>query len=159
MAGKAGKSSKTSKTGDALSPLTLLSLATRVFLSGALVQWTFQLERASCECSRSWKRDYVRYSYIVDVVLRLMLYVLPVRPAPFLLAVVVFDVAQFGVLLSYANELERSECECSEGWKRTLAFVWPVIYFSFVAMILSFGLLVSAAFHSGAYDRKNMSLG
>lgn len=142
MAGSKKRGAKNG-AGDAL---PVLSLAARVFLSASIVQWTFQLEREACRCSRSWKRDYVRTSYLADVVLRILLFVLRDRPKPkpLLLAVFAFDVAQFAVLLSYAVELERAECGCSEGSQRVLAFVWPVIYFSFVAMIFSFALMVGA---------------
>ncbi len=46
----------------------------------------------------------------------------------------VFHVALMGSMLSYATDLERMKCECLEGWKRRVAFFWPVVYFSMIAL-------------------------
>lgn len=121
--------------------LVALAFGARVLLDGAIVHWTFDLERKACRCSRSWKRGYLRASHAADMALRLLVLALPVKPFALLLAVVAFDVAQFAVLLSYAAEMDTLECECSAGWRRALAFAWPVVYFSLFATMASFALL------------------
>lgn len=114
-------------------------------LSGVVIYWTNELQTNACGCSDSWKREFLMWGYIVNVVLKLAILALPnmtksSKPLQLYqiasVGALAFNVTLFAVLLSYAVELERLKCKCSEGWKRRVAFIWPVVYFSLLAMAL-----------------------
>ena len=128
---------------------TAITAIVTIVLSCIVVYWT--REMGACPCAASWKRGFLMWGYAVFIVTRLLILLRPTdRTAyfnvyfPFIAASLVFNIVLFGVLLSYARDLEKLKCECSEGWQRKVAFVWPAVYFSllsFLVTILLVGLL------------------
>lgn len=113
---------------------------TSFFLKMLIVWWTLELQKKNCECSASWKRDYVRYSCSLSLILDILfLFAKPKLSRWASLLLLAFLLSTYGVLLDYARDLRRNEqdCPCSDDWGRTVAFVWPIAVFSFpLAFIL-----------------------
>ena len=124
---------------------------TSLTLSGVVVYWTNELRTNACGCSESWKREFLMWGYIVNIVLKLAILAIPTMTKsakPFQMYLIAsggalaLNVTLFATLLSYAVELERLKCKCSEGWKRRVAFIWPVVYFALLAMALLIALAI-----------------
>jgi hypothetical protein len=107
-----------------------------ICLSGIVLYWTQELSKQACACSKSWKRDFLTWGHAISIALRVAFLIFSEWEFDRMVMVglSVFHVALMGIMLSYATDLERMKCECSEGWKRRVAFFWPVVYFSMIAL-------------------------
>lgn len=133
------------------SALLVLMFATRVVLSGSILYWLHQMREAPCACAKSWKKDFLFWSLSGDLIFRLALlyagHETIVRDKTGLmmslrLSLAAFDVFQLAVLWSYARDLQKAACECSEGWQRKLALSWPVFYLGYAAGALALTWLI-----------------
>lgn len=120
-----------------------LSLA-YISLSAIVIYWVQELDKKACACSKSWKRDFLMWGHAISIAVRVAFLIFPGIEFDRIVMVglSVFHVALMAIMLNYAAELERMKCECSEGWKRRLAFFWPVVYFSMLALAFVLALTI-----------------
>lgn len=108
-------------------PAMLAAYCVRLTVIGLIWSWLHKMRSASCECSGTWKREFLYWSLAGDVVMRLIIYAAyDSVPSWAKGAVALFDLFQLALLWSYATDLQRAACACSSGWKRELAQSWPV---------------------------------
>ena len=107
-----------------------------ICLSAIVLYWTQELSTHACACSKSWKRDFLTWGHAIAIALRVAFLIFSEWEfdKAVMVGLSVFHVALMAVMLNYDMELERMKCQCSEGWKWRVAFVWPTVYFSMLAV-------------------------
>lgn len=119
-----------------------------ICLSAIVIYWIQELEKEACACSKSWKRDFLMWGHAISIATRVAFLIFTELEFDkfVMVGLSVFHVALMAIMLNYATELERMKCECSKGWKRRLAFFWPVVYFSMLALafVLAFTIFLVA---------------
>jgi hypothetical protein len=107
-----------------------------------ILVWIDRMKKTPCECSGSWKREYVFWSMIVDVILRAGMYAFfDSLPGWSKAMIAVYDLVQLTVLWSYTIDLEKKRCECSRGWIRDTAQAWPILRLGILVGALQFAFL------------------
>jgi hypothetical protein len=112
-----------------------------------IVWWTVEVEQKGCKCTAGWKRDFIRYGFSSAVAASLLLLFVRIPYATPSVLLGMFVVVLYIATLSYVDDLRRTECSCSEGWKRDFALVWPALSLGILvlSMLLGFLLMDSAS--------------
>ena len=127
----------------------IIFIFTVLLVNTIMFTWIYDLERSSCACSKSWKRDALKYSIPVTVALAVTAVVL--RNVSWSLVIYsLYNIASTFVLicmLSYVMDLRRMTCKCSKGWRETFSYVWPitVAVVWLINVLIVLGVIVYAA--------------
>lgn len=109
-----------------------------LFFSFALA-WILKLEKTECECSRDWRRDFMKYYFGFAILFQFL--ILMQKQTKFLLVpFAVASLAYLGVCISYILELRKEGCGCSKGMEQSV-LLW-VSAFQVVTLLFAGGLLV-----------------
>lgn len=107
---------------------SLAFIFTVLLVNTIMFTWIYDLERSACTCSKSWKREALKYSIPVTVALAVIAVV--IQNVSWSLGVYsLYNIASTFVLicmLSYVLDLRRLSCKCSKGWRETFSYVWPI---------------------------------
>lgn len=126
------------------SHMMIAAYVVRLVVVGLVWSWLHKMRSAPCECSGTWKRDFLYWSLVSDLVLRLLAYSVYDKVSDWMkIAIAVFDLYQMGLLWSYARDMQKASCECSEDWKRELAQSWPVFRLGVLLGVLQMAFLVA----------------
>ena len=87
--------------------------------------WIDNMEKSGCACSESWKTTFLRVTILIGVITSLF----PVRSHALLFALILFNLTEAAVMMSYVIDLTVAKCECSNDWKKYAALVWPILSF------------------------------
>lgn len=114
--------------------LTLASIITLVFW-GLALKWIMDLERKQCECSKDWRRDYMKYFFIAAIlfqfaILSKNLKIVKSLAMPMGLATLVY----IGVSLSYIISLRKKQCGCSQSNERMALLVYSSVLPIFIGL-------------------------
>jgi len=124
-----------------------------------IINYVRKLERVSCECSESWKRNYIKYYSLITVVLTAVICLVPL----FLqLAKIKYNVVEimshkavslvsylytlFGIvniyaLFTYSQTIVLSGCDCSHSWERTFIYYYSMLVMSLYVFLASFVII------------------
>ena len=110
-----------------------------------VIKYINDLEK-NCKCSDNWKRDFIKYSLIIFVILLLFKIILGKSLLSFnknlLFIFILLNIFFTVIVLLYIKELKENECKCSESNIRTvLELVNYIRTFTIVSGILSFSYL------------------
>ncbi|AUF82613.1 hypothetical protein TetV_531 [Tetraselmis virus 1] len=142
-------SSKPMSLESGIVPLVLLAWLLRVAFVSVMLVWLKKMDNTNCDCARSWKRNYLFYSIIADVVVRGAMYSFYSKVPGFVKnLVVVHDLYQMSLLWSYATDLEKEACACSAGWMRDVAQGWPVLRLGMILGAFQFAILFAYMLHT-----------
>ena len=93
-----------------------------------IVAWVFifsyilKLEKTGCECSKGWRRDFIKYyiAFIIVMAMATIAGLVNKQKMPTALLTLQFVVAVFfiGVVYQYIHDLRKQKCECSEHMAR-----------------------------------------
>lgn len=98
--------------------------------------YIFDLERTKCDCSKNWKRDYVKYGAMVVILFSLIMTIINLTNKNIkknklfimissILALYLFSYTIISII--YFLDLQKKlDCECSKDWKR-YALIGPLI--------------------------------
>lgn len=112
----------------------IAAYAIRLVISSVLWSWIHKMRSETCECSGTWKREFLYWSLPLELAGRLVMYELIYEvPKAVKIAAIAFDGIQLGMLWSYARDTQAAACECSAGWRRALAQSWPVFRLGVIA--------------------------
>nr|WRJ69925.1 hypothetical protein TetV2_00480 [Oceanusvirus sp.] len=121
-----------------------------------MLVWIDKMKKSTCECSGTWKREYVFWSLIVDVVVRAGMYAFFESVPTWAKALIgLYDLVQLSILWSYATDLEKASCACSGGWMRDTAQAWPILRVGMIVGALQFAFLFSFMLSEAMGDKKN----
>lgn len=132
------------KTSQLAMPVSMMIAAyvVRLTVVGLIWSWLHKMRSVSCECSGTWKREFLYWSLAGDVVLRLLVYAVYDQIPSFVKSIIaLYDLFQLGMLWSYARDLQKAACECSDSWKRELAQSWPVFRLGVLVGLLQVAVL------------------
>lgn len=109
-----------------------------------VVNYVIRLENIGCDCSKNWKRDYIKYYLLVIIpIMILRLFVsLPVALASLTL---VFGLTFVFVVFAYIQELRKKKCECSEAPIRDILEIVNYIQIFLVGFVLILMLVIAIA--------------
>ena len=111
----------------------LLSGALRTAAFAIPVAWTFRLEKNDCACASSWKRDFVRYGFMLAIALT-WLYRFVTLPDQRLWAFSsLFVFTLYVVTVLYITDLRAAKCECASNWMSRFSVWWIAVS---VALVL-----------------------
>ena len=122
--------------------LTPLAFLVKVAAVVTVATWIGKMKRKdrqdeACACSAGWKREYIFWSLMADLLAGFALALFFDRAPALLVALLVaHEICLMTVLSVYARDLQRARCECSEGWMREVAQAWPVFRAGMAAGVL-----------------------
>jgi hypothetical protein len=142
--------------------LLLISLFVILFIFAILFhvllyQWTIELEKNGCECSKLWHYDFIKYGSLSLLIITILnsiriSYNLSLSKniqdfnklnqqhyiIRFIIGII--GISYMAVLLDYIIKLkEMQDCKCSEDWKREFGYYYSIVYFA----LLLFGILLN----------------
>ncbi len=126
--------------------MTLLS-AGFIFLSVWLWLWIQKLESTGCECSKEWRRNFLKIYFIGIVIVNIMslIYFLVysdsfIERIPFLsILLMILNIVYTIVAIQYSRNLKMIKCECSDELRRDVLFIWGMIN------AISYGIIIFMA--------------
>lgn len=112
-----------------------------IIVQSIVLSWIFKIER-QCECSRDWRRDFMKYASIAVIVQALaMAAQLRIPPVVMITMGLVGIVTTYSAL-TYIPKLQR-DCSCAteQEWRDNFIFWWIL-----VGLVLSVAGLGALAF-------------
>jgi hypothetical protein len=98
---------------------------------GIALAWILKLEKDSCTCSADWRRDYMKYYFMLAIVLQVLMVAkknIKVLAIPAALATLLYLWAS----ISYINDQRKKNCECSKSRERLALFIFSVFQAIFI---------------------------
>jgi len=111
-----------------------------------IVLWSFVIKyitelENNCNCSNNWKRDFIKYSLIIfiiilfiQILLRFIKKKIKIN-SNIILLIFIFNFIFTIIVAVYINELKKNECKCSESNIRTVLEI--INYIRMSLMIIS----------------------
>lgn len=96
--------------------------------------WIIKLEQIGCECSKDWRREFIKVYAIIIIAMMILKMFVNVHAAimiVYLVATLVFIISVF----QYIHELKRIKCECSESKTRDILEIVNYIQIGVVALV------------------------
>jgi hypothetical protein len=125
-----------------------------------LYQWTIELEKNGCECSKLWHYDFIKYGSLSLLIITILnsiriFYNLSLSKniqdfnklnqqhyiIRFIIGIIgIIGISYMAILLDYIIKLkEMQDCKCSEDWKREFGYYYSIVFFA----LLLFGILLN----------------
>ena len=121
-----------------------------ILINLLILNYIFKLEKISCECSKDWKRDYIKYFSYISIVIILIMFCFAVSGKKnlmklmknkfFIIFINLFSIASLVNIYSlfkYSQQMVLSLCECSKSWERTFIYYYSMIIMSVYIFIIS----------------------
>jgi len=132
--------------------IRLLSIVVAVIV----LTYVFKLEETSCECSKDWRRDYIKYYSMATlglIALVVLLGMLGLNLGKNVAVRVVLTLVSFAwmvatltnvyAMFTYTQQLVcHQTCQCSTQWQRTFLYYYSMIVASFLLVGLGVMLVV-----------------
>jgi len=142
--------------------VTLINIGSLVF-NIFLINWISDLEKNKCDCSRDWKRDFIKHWLIFTSVLigmNTIAYLITVFTNKIYLknmnlySYVVYFVSILNLILSimYIKQLKDSNCECSNNELKYTYYIYswvilvlniPVVFITLYLFFTGYGFSIS----------------
>jgi len=114
--------------------------------------WIVKLEKTGCECSKDWRRNFIHFYVIFNMILVVSSIILL-----FFKGVVIMDVVPLLgfasaalaltfviVTVQYVQRLKREKCACSEDTRRNVMYIWALVQ-GFISLIALLSMAVMIA--------------
>ena len=150
----------------------LLTRLLSIVVAVIVLTYVFKLEETSCECSKDWRRDYIKYYSMATlglIGLIVLLGLLKLDLGKNAVVRVVLTVVSFAwmvatltniyAMFTYTQQLvAKQQCECSTQWQRTFLYYYSMIMASLllVGLIIMLVVLVSALAKKGLAGTKSI---
>ena len=118
----------------------ILSPIINIVFWGIALAWVLKLEKGSCTCSKDWRRDYMKYYFMMAIALQLLILnknidIIKQIALPVALATAVY----IGTSISYINDQRKKKCECSKSNERLVLFMFSVFQAAFITWAMFHG--------------------
>jgi len=118
----------------------ILSPIINIVFWGIALAWVLKLEKGSCTCSKDWRRDYMKYYFMMAIALQLLILnknieIIKLIALPVALATVVY----IGTSISYINDQRKKKCECSKSNERLVLFIFSIFQAAFITWAMFHG--------------------
>jgi hypothetical protein len=85
--------------------------------------WIFNLEKRDCKCSVNWRRDFMKWFYLVSILFQVAIFfnnktLIKYLSGPIAMA----SLAYLYVTLTYIHKLIIDQCDCTAGRHRAILF-------------------------------------
>ena len=137
-----------------------------------IVNYIRKLEMITCECSKEWKRDYIKIYSLLTIIITSLICLVPLfmhlvnldynieslLSNKYLTTVstiyTFFGLINVYALFTYSQRIVLTECKCSKSWERTFIYYYSMLVMSIYLFLAS--LLVIAVIYSGKFrlDKK-----
>jgi hypothetical protein len=85
--------------------------------------WIMSLEKQKCECSKNWRRDFLKWFFLASVLFQVAILFKNKMLIKYLAGpIAVASVAYLYVTLTYIHKLMIDGCDCTSGRHRTIMF-------------------------------------
>jgi len=86
------------------------------------LSWVMDLEKSGCQCANDWRRQVIKYWYVLALVWPLVVYSVN-PPAAVTKALGVFGLIAFFSLASSLWSIHRQKCHCAQDWREKVLVV------------------------------------
>jgi hypothetical protein len=106
-----------------------------ILFYGLALLWVTNLESKGCECSKDWRRDYMKYFFLAVILFQALLLtgvskdLVKMMGAPIGIASLVY----LYVTITYVQGLRKSACGCAGGYQQTVLYWMAVIQAALLA--------------------------
>lgn len=91
------------------------------FVSAAA--WIFNLEKHNCECSKNWRRNFMKWFYLASILFQGAILMRNKTIITYLAGpIATASLAYLYVTLTYIHKLQMDQCDCTAGRHRTILF-------------------------------------
>lgn len=146
------------------------------FLINLLVlNYTVKLEKISCECSKDWRRDFIKYYSLVTVGLTIFICLVPlinnamkkkldyallfnnivVRSIGFIYSIL--GLVNLYSLFTFSQKIVLNRCGCSKSWERTFIYYYSMIIMSLYVFVVVGGFFASICSNNVKDLRKTLN--
>lgn len=121
----------------------ILSPIINIAFFGFAFAWIKNMEKNHCSCSQDWRREYMKYFFLMGIGLQFVImakgidYLHNLR-VPLALA----SMAYLWASISYILELRSHTCECSKSLERSILFWYSI--FQVAALVIVTWMMVKA---------------
>ena len=128
----------------------------------SIVNYVRKLEQVTCDCSKDWKREYIKIYSLITVILTSLICLVPLflhlinidyNLQKFLSNKIfmymgylytLFGLVNVYALFTYSQKIVLGICDCSKSWERTFIYYYSMLVMSlyiFMASFLIIGIL------------------
>ena len=106
-----------------------------ILFYGLALLWITRLESSGCECSRDWRRDYMKYFFLAVILFQAVLLtgvskdLIKLMGGPIGVASLVY----LWVTITYVRGLRQSACGCAGGYQQTVLYWMAVVQAALLA--------------------------
>jgi hypothetical protein len=103
-----------------------------------VLSWIFKLER-QCNCSKDWRRDFIKYYSFTGVAVLLAAFAKFRLPPVVMMTIGLAALVNLYSVLSYIPMLNRNACTCAteDDWRDNFIYWWMIL--SVVVVVLMSG--------------------
>lgn len=118
-----------------------------------LLVWSYvsRLEQTGCECSRDWRREYIRYYAILMLAIILAAFTTTIHNIAITVVLVLLNAVFLIAVFQYIHRLKREKCECSQAVTRDVMEIVNLV--QIVLFSVGIFLLILMAVHYGLYHK------
>lgn len=142
-----------------------ISPAIGITLSSLIIYYLNNLKTIGCECALNFKRDYIMYYSIVNIVFNVVSFAVGIPnilnyynryPILYSVPAVLFAAAIVNMvfIFQYVEEMKKINCECSDSVYRDMMFVLAILQAISIGIILL--LLVQIGYIFLKFSSKNI---
>ena len=126
-----------------------------LIINALILQYVLKLEKMSCECSKDWRRDYIKYFSIVSIVIITFMFIVPLitqkyikliqTPIFRIIANLISIASLINVysLFTYSQKIILEKCKCSNNWERSFIYYYSLIIMSIYIFIAASLIVLS----------------
>ena len=133
----------------------LIIFITIISINVLILNYVIKLEKVSCECSKDWKRDYIKYFAIITIIVMSLMTIIPLLTNRYITLIQtpffrilsgLFSIAtlvNIYALFTYSQQIVLSTCKCSKSWERTFIYYYSMVIMSVYIFIITSIILLS----------------
>ena len=120
-----------------------------------ILQYVLKLEKMSCECSKDWRRDYIKYFSILSIGIITLMFIVPLITKKYIKLIqtpifrIVANIISIASLINvyslftYSQKIILEKCKCSNNWERSFIYYYSLIIMSIYIFIAASLIVLS----------------
>ena len=133
--------------------MNILMMMITILLNLLILNYVYNLEKNNCECSKDWRRDFIKYFTIASVIIVLLHFLIKKLPraivVPFSVLYSILGLVNIYALFTYSRNMINDSCQCSNSWERNFIYYYSMIiiilYIIFILGLVSLMLFKPAS--------------
>ena len=157
--------------GLAFITIAIIAITIIAFFIFVLYTWVDTMEKDGCDCSNLWHKDYVKFGLMFLLAYNIFIMII-INANPkmqflniskyiskyiyldiFKLIGGLLTIIYWAIVLDYIIKLKELACGCSEDWKREFAYIYSIVYFTFLLFSALMAIITISIL--GVYYKKN----